>query len=158
VLQVHDYSYGPGGLMWESNPTTIYTPGFGHRSNGVNTFYHHDWIGSTRYTSDISGNTFPGALRYDAFGSRSATGGTPYHPTDMQFAGDYGYPTGYANWASEPGLPVRMPSVRVPYRLLSGRGSAPVAGSADCGLTNPFPIRGSIASAASGRRHQIMPP
>jgi hypothetical protein len=85
---VHDYSYGPVGLLHESNPNTVYTPGFGHRSNGINTFYHHDWIGSMRWTSDITGNTFPQALRFDAFGNRSATGDpTNYHPTDLQFAG-----------------------------------------------------------------------
>jgi RHS repeat-associated protein len=103
-LQVHDYSYGPMGLLHESNPNTVYTPGFGHRSNGINKFYHTDWIGSTRYTSDSTGNSFPAALRYDAYGNRSATGGTdPYHSTDLQFAGEWGYQTKWAS-ATDPGL------------------------------------------------------
>jgi RHS repeat-associated protein len=104
-LQVNDFSYGPQGLLWSSNPNTVHTPGFGHRSNGINTFYHHDWLGSTRYTSDITGNTFPQALRFDAFGNRSATGGTaPYHSTDLQWAGAWGYQTEWSNGASDPGL------------------------------------------------------
>jgi RHS repeat-associated protein len=104
-LQVHNFSYGPGGLLHEDNPTTVYTPGFGHRSNGINKFYHVDWIGSTRYTSDLSGNGFPAALRYDAYGQRSATGGTdPYHSTDLQFAGAFGYQTEWSGGAADPGL------------------------------------------------------
>jgi RHS repeat-associated protein len=105
VLQANDYSYGPTGLLWSSNPNTVYTPGFGHRSNGINTFYHHDWLGSTRYTSDSTGTTFPQMLRFDAFGNRSATGGTaPYTSTDLQFAGSWNYQTEWSNGASDPGL------------------------------------------------------
>jgi YD repeat-containing protein len=48
TLQSHNYSYGPGGLMHEDNPTTVYTPGFGHRSNGISSFYQTDWLGNTR--------------------------------------------------------------------------------------------------------------
>jgi RHS repeat-associated protein len=104
-LQTHNYSYGPGGLLHEDNPTTVYTPGFGHRSNGVNKFYHVDWLGSTRYTSDATGNSFPAAMRFDAYGQRSATGGTnPYHSTDLQFAGAHGYQTEWSGGASDPGL------------------------------------------------------
>jgi hypothetical protein len=50
----HKYSYGPGGLLWDSHPNHVFTPGWGHRSNGINTFYHSDWLGSTRCTSDIT--------------------------------------------------------------------------------------------------------
>jgi RHS repeat-associated protein len=103
-LQVHNYSYGPLGLLHEDNPTTIYTPGFGHRSNGINSFYHVDWLGSTRYTSDSSGNTFPQGLRYDAYGNRSATlDPNNWHPTDEQWAGLWGYQTEWAS-ATDPGL------------------------------------------------------
>jgi hypothetical protein len=70
----HKYSYGPWGLLFDSHPSHVYTPGWGHRSNGINTFYHSDWLGSTRYTSDISGNSLPQVLRTDAFGNPSATG------------------------------------------------------------------------------------
>jgi RHS repeat-associated protein len=104
VLQLHDYSYSPYGLMHESNPTTVYTPGYGHRSNGINTFYHHDWLGSSRWTSDLTGNAFPQALRFDAFGNRSATQApASWHPTDLQFAGDWGYQSEWAS-STEPGL------------------------------------------------------
>jgi RHS repeat-associated protein len=104
ALQTHNYSYSPYGLMHESNPTTVYTPGFGHRSNGINTYYHHDWLGSSRWTSDSTGNTFPQALRFDAFGNRTATQApASWHPTDLQFAGDWGYQTEWAS-STEPGL------------------------------------------------------
>jgi RHS repeat-associated protein len=103
-LQVHNYSYGPMGLLHEDNPTTIYTPGFGHRSNGINSFYHTDWLGSTRYTSDSTGNTFPQGLRYDACGNRSATlDPNNWQPTDKQWAGLWGYQTEWAS-ATDPGL------------------------------------------------------
>jgi hypothetical protein len=103
VLQSHNYSYGPGGLMHEDNPTTVYTPGFGHRSNGISSFYQTDWLGSTRYLTDSTGNNWTAALGYDAFGNRSATGGTdPYHSTDMQYAGGWGYQTEWAS-STEPG-------------------------------------------------------
>jgi RHS repeat-associated protein len=100
----HKYSYGPGGLLWDSHPNHVFTPGWGHRSNGINTFYHSDWLGSTRYTSDITGNSFPQALRTDAFGNRSATGDPAnWHPTDFQFGADWGYQTEWAS-ATDPGL------------------------------------------------------
>src|SRR5207253_4614364 len=57
--------------------------------------FHSDWLGSTRYLSDSTGNNFPNALRYDAFGNRSATGGT-YDPTPFQFAGGWGYQAEFA--------------------------------------------------------------
>jgi RHS repeat-associated protein len=90
--------------VWDSHPNHVYTPGWGHRSNGINTFYHSDWLGSTRWTSDITGNTFPQALRFDAFGNRSATGDPAnWHPTDLQFAGKWGYQTEWAS-STDPGL------------------------------------------------------
>jgi RHS repeat-associated protein len=103
-LPVHDYSWSQYGLIWESNPNTMYTPGFGHRSNGVNSFYHTDWLGSTRYTSTDGGTSFPQGLRFDAFGNRSATmDPAAYHPGDLQYAGAHGYQTDWAS-ATEPGL------------------------------------------------------
>jgi hypothetical protein len=36
-LQVNDFSHGPTGLLWSSNPNTVHTPGFGHRN--PNTVY-----------------------------------------------------------------------------------------------------------------------
>jgi RHS repeat-associated protein len=124
-LQTHNFSWGPGGLLHEDNPTTVYTPGFGHRSNGVNKFYHVDWLGSTRYTSDITGNSFPAAMRFDAYGQRSATGGTdPYHSTDLQFAATWGYQTEWSGAASDPGLGLQYLQQRY-YDQATGRFISP---------------------------------
>jgi RHS repeat-associated protein len=96
---------GPYGLLWSSNPNTVYTPGFGHRSNGINSFYQVDWLGSTRYITDITGTSVLAAQSYDAWGHRDVQAtGSPNHPTDMQFAGGWGYQTEWSNGASEPGL------------------------------------------------------
>src|SRR5207248_11069088 len=100
----HDYSRGEAGILYDSSATTVYTPGLAQRAGGVDRFFHTDWLGSTRYLSDGSGNSFPSGLRYSAFGERSATGGTdPYDPSDFQFAAAHGYQTEYAS-ATEPGL------------------------------------------------------
>ncbi len=69
-MQHHDYTYSPFGLLWDSNPNTVYTPGFGHRQNGITSFYHTDWLGSTRYLTDINGQSVA-AQAYDAWGKRS---------------------------------------------------------------------------------------
>ena len=53
----HDYSWGPGGVLHDSSNNTVLTPGHGHRSNGVDRFCHADWIGSTRYLTDSTGNS-----------------------------------------------------------------------------------------------------
>jgi len=91
-------------VVHDSNANTSYTPGLAHRQGSADRFYHSDWLGSTRFLSDGTGIDFPSALRYDAFGRRSATGGVdPYHPSDFQFAGAWGYQTEYAT-AADPGL------------------------------------------------------
>jgi hypothetical protein len=91
TTQVHDLSRRPHRLLWESNPNTVYTPGFGHRSNGVNSFYQVDWLGSTRYVTSDNGNVWTAAQAYDAFGNRASQGqGSPNHPTDLQFASGWG--------------------------------------------------------------------
>jgi hypothetical protein len=59
VLTANDFSYGPDGLLWSSNPNTIYVPGIGRRSNGAYLYFHPDWLESTRYTSDIPESAFP---------------------------------------------------------------------------------------------------
>jgi RHS repeat-associated protein len=82
----HVYSYG----LFDSNASTWYTPGLSQRKGltGPDRHFHSDWLGSTRYLSDGAGTGLPAALRYDAYGSRSAFAGTdPAHPTDFQFAG-----------------------------------------------------------------------
>jgi hypothetical protein len=81
----HDYSWGPGGVLHDSSANTIYTPGFAQHTDR-DRFYNSDWLGSTRYLSDGTGNFFPSAFRFDAFGQRSATHG-PAHPSDFLFAG-----------------------------------------------------------------------
>jgi hypothetical protein len=102
-LVAHDYSYGPQGLIWESNPSTTYTPGFGHRSGTTDRFYHVDWLGSTRYVTDGTGSK-TAAQAYDAWGGRTGWDPTgPWHPTDFGFAGGWGY---QSEWSSDtaPGL------------------------------------------------------
>jgi RHS repeat-associated protein len=145
-LQTHNFSWGPGGLLHEDNPTTVYTPGFGHRSNGINKFYHVDWLGSTRYTSDATGNSFPAAMRFDAYGQRSATGGTdPYHSTDLQFAGSWGYQTEWGNGASDPGLGLQYLEQRY-YDSATGRFISPdpigIAGGLNLYLYPTDPVGG----------------
>jgi RHS repeat-associated protein len=104
--QTHTYSWGPGGVMHDTaNGGTSYTPGLAQRVNAQDRFFHSDWLGSTRYLSDNTGNSFPSQLRYDGFGNRSATQGTDaYHSTEFQFGGaGWGYQQEFAS-ATEPGL------------------------------------------------------
>src|SRR4029077_16255227 len=72
----HNYTWGPGGGLFDSNASSTYTPGVAQNQGGADRYLHSDWLGSTRYLSDSTGNNFPGMLRYDAFGGRSATSGT----------------------------------------------------------------------------------
>jgi RHS repeat-associated protein len=91
-------------VLYDSNASSTYTPGFAQNQGGTDRYLHSDWLGSTRYLSDSTGNSFPGMLRYDAFGGRSATSGADgYYPTTSQFAGDFGYQTEYAS-TTEPGV------------------------------------------------------
>jgi YD repeat-containing protein len=78
----HNYSWGPGGIVHDTAGTS-YTPGLHQQAGGTDRFFHSDWLGSTRYLSDSGGTGLPSALRYDAFGNRSATSG-PDHPTDSR--------------------------------------------------------------------------
>jgi RHS repeat-associated protein len=106
LTQHHDFFWSPYGLLWSSTPNTVYTPGFGQRSNGINGFYQVDWLGSTRYVTDITGTSVLAAQSCDAWGHRDAQAtGSPKHPTDVQFAGGEGYQTGYADASTnEPGV------------------------------------------------------
>jgi RHS repeat-associated protein len=55
--------------------------------------------------TDVSGSTATAAQSYDAFGAVDAQApGSPNHPTDLAFAGAWGYQTEWSNGASEPGL------------------------------------------------------
>jgi hypothetical protein len=67
----HNYSWGPGGVLFDSNGSTTHTPGTSLRSNGTDCFCHGDWQGSARYFTDSSGNTVLAALRHDAYGQRA---------------------------------------------------------------------------------------
>jgi RHS repeat-associated protein len=80
----------------------VLTPGLAQRSGSTDRFFQEDWLGSTRYMTDSSGNTAPSALRYDAFGERMATAG-PAYPTEFQFVGKEGYQSEYED-GSDPGL------------------------------------------------------
>jgi RHS repeat-associated protein len=88
--------------VFDSSGSTVLTPGLAQRSNGVDRFLHEDWIGSTRYMTDSTGNAAPSALRYDAFGERTALAG-PAYPTEFQFVGKLGYQSEYQD-GSDPGL------------------------------------------------------
>ena len=92
----HEFTLGLGGPLYDSYNSATYTPGVSQRVNGVDSYFHSDWLGSTRYQSSSTGDNFPDALRYDAFGNRSATGGT-YDPAPSQFAADWGYQTEFAS-------------------------------------------------------------
>jgi RHS repeat-associated protein len=84
---VHVYSFG----LFDSAGATVYTPGFAQRRGVTDRFFHDDWLGSTRYLTD-SGQAVTSAMRFDAYGARSALGGTDGpHPTDYQYAGAHGY-------------------------------------------------------------------
>src|SRR6185437_14664995 len=99
----HNYSWGPDGLVYDSAGSTIYTPGLSQQAGGVDRYPLHDWLGSTRYLTDSS-QVVKSALRFDAYGNRSLTGGTdPYDPSDFQFGAGWGYQTEYAS-STEPGL------------------------------------------------------
>jgi RHS repeat-associated protein len=98
----HNYTWGPGGIVFDSSGSTVLTPGLAQRSNGVDRFFQEDWIGSARYLTDSSGNAAPSALRYDAFGNRTALAG-PSYPTEFEFVGTLGYESEYQD-GSDPGL------------------------------------------------------
>jgi RHS repeat-associated protein len=100
----HDFSWGLGGLLYDTYQSAVYTPGVSQRVNGVDSYFHTDWLGSTRYLSDDTGTGYTGALRYDAFGNRTDAS-TPYDPTPFRFAGDWGYQSPFASGPEDgPGL------------------------------------------------------
>jgi RHS repeat-associated protein len=99
----HDYTWGPSGIVHDSaNGGTNFTPGLAERRGTTDKFVHGDWLGSTRYLSDSTGNNTPNALRFDGYGRLSASQGG-VHPTEFQWAGGWGY---QREWSSEsdPGL------------------------------------------------------
>jgi hypothetical protein len=86
----HDYSFALGSVFHDSNLSTVHTPGLAQRQGSTDRFCHSDWVGSTRYLSDSTGNSIPSALRFDAFGHRSAAGAAGRrHPSPLR-GGDGG--------------------------------------------------------------------
>jgi RHS repeat-associated protein len=83
----HVYSYG-AGLLHDTAGNTVYTPGVSQRSSIGDRYFHEDWLGSTRYLTDSSGQA-PTAYRFDAFGAQSAAAGPD--TTSLKFAGGWGY-------------------------------------------------------------------
>jgi RHS repeat-associated protein len=120
---VNEYTWGPGGMVHSSNPNTLYVLGTGRRSNGQYRWFQLDWLGSTRSLTDAAGST-TSKQRYEAFGSRSAKTGTdPFHPSDFQWGGGWGYQTETA-FSNEPGLGLNYIEQRY-YDPLVGRFLSP---------------------------------
>jgi RHS repeat-associated protein len=88
--------------VYDSSGSTVLTPGLAQRSGSTDRFFQEDWIGSARYLTDSSGNAAPSALRYDAYGNRTALAG-PSYPTEFAFVGKLGYESEYQD-GSDPGL------------------------------------------------------
>jgi RHS repeat-associated protein len=99
----HNYTWQGGSVLHDSKDDTVHTPGVSQRVNGTDRFFHTDWLGSSRYLSDSTGNNFPSGLRYDGYGGRTSTGGSVAHPSDFQWAGGWGYQKEYAD-GSDPGI------------------------------------------------------
>jgi RHS repeat-associated protein len=117
----YHFTWGPGGVLYDG--ATTYTPGLAQRQGtSASRFAHSDWVGSTRYLSDPSGLVMPSALRYDAYGQRTALAG-PTYPTPYQFAGGWGYETEYSD-ASEPYLGLAYVDQRY-YEPATGRFISP---------------------------------
>jgi hypothetical protein len=72
-----------------ANGGTTLTPGPSERQGTTDKFFHGDWLGSTRYLSDSTGNNTPNALRFDGYGRLSDFEGGTTHPTEFQWAGGW---------------------------------------------------------------------
>ena len=107
----HDYTWGLGGVLYDAANNTTTTPGVSQNVNGVDQFFESDWLGSTRYLTDSTGNNAPSLFRYDAFGERTVTGSGNWSPTESLFAGEWGYQTEWSNY-NEPGLGLQYLSQR----------------------------------------------
>jgi RHS repeat-associated protein len=117
----YHFTWGPGGVLYDG--ATTYTPGLAQRYGTTEPrYYHSDWVGSTRYLSESTGLLMPSALRYDAYGQRTALAG-PNYPTPYQFAGGWGYETEYSD-SSEPYLGLAYVDQRY-YEPATGRFISP---------------------------------
>ena len=93
----HYYSWAARGVYYDSNGSTIYTPGLGQYKQGQHGFYLGDQKGNTRHLSDINGTTVSQGALYDAYGNKTAVTGTDPHFSDYQHAGAWGY---QSEWSS----------------------------------------------------------
>jgi RHS repeat-associated protein len=84
----HLYSFG-AGLLHDTAGDTTYTPGVSQRKDGTDRYFHEDWLGSSRYLSDGTGEGFPTAYRFDAFGGLTAQAGPD--STSAKWGGGQGY-------------------------------------------------------------------
>jgi hypothetical protein len=65
----HDYSWGPGGVLHDTNQNTTHTPGWAQRRNGVDRGYLRDLQGSLRYGTDTANGAEIDVYQYDALGT-----------------------------------------------------------------------------------------
>jgi RHS repeat-associated protein len=99
----HDYSWGPGGVLHDTNQNTTHTPGWAQRKNGVDRGLTQDYRGTLRFLTESSFAAETDVYRFDAFGGRSDRIGE-YYPTPYQFGGAFGYETEGAVQNDQPGL------------------------------------------------------
>jgi YD repeat-containing protein len=67
----HDYSWGPGGVLHDSNQNTTHTPGWAQRKGGVDRGLVTDYRGSFRFSTEPSFASAITVYQLDAFGWRS---------------------------------------------------------------------------------------
>jgi RHS repeat-associated protein len=111
--------------------TAVETPGLPSTRTCLTAVFCSDRVGSTRYLSESTGLLMPSALRYDAFGQRTALAG-PNYPTPYQFAGGWGYEAEYSD-ATEPYLGLAYVDQRY-YEPATGRFISPDPIGFDGGL------------------------
>jgi hypothetical protein len=74
----HDYSWGPGGILHDSDDDMTFTPGLSQHTNTVDRFFHTDWLGSTRWMSEgNNGDLFPVYALFDSQRNRYGDVSTP---------------------------------------------------------------------------------
>jgi RHS repeat-associated protein len=148
----HEYSYG-AGLLHDTDGGTTYTPGIGQRRSGVDSYFHEDWLGSTRYTTAADGTLPPAAsYRFDAFGNVSAFTGVD--STASKYAGAWGY-------RSDAGSGLQMLGLRhydpVVGRFLNPDPIGHAGGLNLYGYVDNDPVNGVDPSGLQGVGHHYVP-
>jgi RHS repeat-associated protein len=88
----HDYTWGPGGILHDSDDDTTFTPGLAQHTNTVDRFFHTDWLGSTRWMSEgNNGDLFPVYALFDSQGNRYGDVSTPGSHSEFGWGGGWGY-------------------------------------------------------------------